>query len=254
MNKEKIALELSQEIYRDVAKKSAQQIGSTLEGITKIALSPLNGLIWGFETIMENFVYKRVSKKLEGIDQSKIVTPDPLIAGPILESMRFLSQHEELQDLYAQLLANAMNTDRKAYVLPLFVDMIKQLSELDIKTLDTISKQKQSQIMVVDIRAKIENQTGTVDIYRNFTVLSRKDTNPEDFTISIENLERLKLVEIVERYLTNKDAYKIFEQTDTYKGISSNYSTAPYNGIELNKKLCYITNLGLRFLNMVQKS
>ena len=61
------------------------------------------------------------------IKKEKIISPDPAIAVPVVEAMRYTSHKEELRQMFTNLLGEAMNAD-STDDHPAFVNIIKQLS------------------------------------------------------------------------------------------------------------------------------
>jgi len=98
------------------------------------ALSPVRGLVWGIEQI-EAYVKETVTEKLSSIPLKNIRTPDPSIAGPLLQSIRFVGNKSELAQLYANLLAASMNSDTLAGAHPSFIEIIRNLSSDEAKLL-----------------------------------------------------------------------------------------------------------------------
>lgn len=71
---------------------------------------------------------KLLALKLTHITPDNIVSPESYIAIPALQQISYSMNNESLRDLYANLLAKAMNKETKNAVHPAFVDIIKQLS------------------------------------------------------------------------------------------------------------------------------
>jgi abortive infection alpha-like protein len=117
-------------IYEDLVQPAAKELGIALETITKtvnLALTPISGLIWSYESI-KDFVSSNVSEKLKNVPPENIETPDPLVAGPAIEALRYAGHEETLRNMYANLLANALDKETKSNTHPSFVEVIKQLS------------------------------------------------------------------------------------------------------------------------------
>src|SRR5687768_2856177 len=88
-------------VYQDLLQPSVQQVGKSLQTITKtvnIALAPIKALIWGYEQ-MEEFITTRVTEKLSKIPEENIVTPPPQVAGPAIEALRYTGHDENLREL-----------------------------------------------------------------------------------------------------------------------------------------------------------
>jgi hypothetical protein len=56
------------------------------------------------------------------------IEPKPMIAGPTIDAMKYCGSEPHLRDLFANLLATAMDARTAENVHPAFVEIIKQLS------------------------------------------------------------------------------------------------------------------------------
>lgn len=122
-------------IYQDAIQPAAQEVGKALGTVAKlvnVALAPVSALVWGYEQIRE-FTATKVAEKLKDVPPEKIVSPSPNVAGPAIEALRYTGHEESLSEMYASLLATAMNEDTIQKAHPAFVDIIKQLTPDEAK-------------------------------------------------------------------------------------------------------------------------
>lgn len=127
-------------VYEDAIQPIARETGKALETVGKAvnaALIPVKGLVWGIEQI-EEFVNHRVSDKMKNVALDNIQAPDPAIAGPALESLRFTGHKESLSNMYANLLATSMDKETAKKAHPGFAEIIKQLSPDEAKLLSHV--------------------------------------------------------------------------------------------------------------------
>lgn len=213
-NKETFGAELAKqipinEIYSDLAKPTVSTIGQTLQGATRVALAPISAMIWGYDKIAayldvaipEYFAKRKIS-------QEKIVSPDPAIAGPLIDAMRYTSHKAELREMFTNLLGSAMNSDSNDEH-PAFVEIIKQLSSDECRILKTL--QKDPKLPIIKLRLKLESGKGEVDMAPYFSDICFKSgcQFPAKFPEYLSNLTRLGLVDIYQdRYLTNEKFYE----------------------------------------------
>jgi hypothetical protein len=132
-------------IYDDLVQPAAKELGVALATIAKtvnVALSPISGVIWSYETI-KDFVSTKVSQKLENVPPENIETPNPMVAGPALEALKYAGHEENLRNMYANLLANALDKETKNNAHPSFVEVIKQISPGEAALLLLISERSQ---------------------------------------------------------------------------------------------------------------
>lgn len=118
------------EAYEDLVKPVAEETGKTLSLIPRTinaALIPLRKWIIEKEYSLAE-TEKILAKKLENVDKDKIVTPEAYVGVPALQSISYSMDSAVLRDLYANLLAKAMNKDYKEQVHPSFVEIIKQMA------------------------------------------------------------------------------------------------------------------------------
>lgn len=133
-------VELIKVAYGDIARPGAKEVGKSIETIAKtinVALSPLRGLVWGWDKIqvyLEEKIQDILNRKNVPIE--RIVTPSPDIAVPTIEAMRY----SNLRDNYANLLATAMDSASMELAHPSFVEILKQISPNEAKILLKISK------------------------------------------------------------------------------------------------------------------
>jgi hypothetical protein len=123
---------LAPEVYKDLVKPAALEVGSLAGRSARALLSPVRAFLWSWEKI-EVLVVDGVQKRLEKIPEEQRRTPDPEIAVPLIQSLTYTAQNETLREMYLNLLANAMNVAMDKRVHPSFVQLIKQMSTLDAK-------------------------------------------------------------------------------------------------------------------------
>ena len=120
-------------IYDDAIKPVALETGKALGLVGRavnVALMPLRGVVWSAEKV-EHWLENKVATKLSDVPPENIVSPDLQIAGPTIEALKFTAEKPTLQEMFAGVMAGAMNKDTCEDVHPSFVEKIKNLSELD---------------------------------------------------------------------------------------------------------------------------
>ena len=133
--------ELVPEVYRDMLQPAARQIGDGLATIAKavrISLAPLEAGIWGYEQIKE-WLSIRVTRILADRKTKRIETPPLSVAGPLVFQLIFAKDEPELKELYASLLASAMDSS-DSVSHPSFVTIIQQLTSDEAKILMYIAQ------------------------------------------------------------------------------------------------------------------
>lgn len=209
-------------VYEDAIQPVAKEAGKALQTVGRTvnaALMPVRGLVWGIEQI-EEFVQTKVSKKLAGIPVENICTPDPAVAGPALESLRYTGHKESLSELYANLLASAMDKETARTAHPGFVEIIRNMSSDEAKLLEHVIKVEVAP--VVDIKRVSKNNEGEIKTNELISTLGT-DAGCEhrDLTASyLINLERLGLIEMPrDSFLTKPDVYDRIINDPSVKAI-----------------------------------
>jgi hypothetical protein len=201
-------------IYQDAIQPAAKEVGVTLHTAAKcvnIALAPVSALVWGYDKIRD-FVNTRVAEKLARIPQEKIVTPRPEVAGPVLEALRYTGHDDDLRELYANLLATAMDADTVANAHPGFVEIIKNLSPDEAKIMRLFAVR--GEFPVVDLRTYDEKKPAEYTVWANNLSFIGKEAGCAHQHLTrayIDNLCRVRLLEITTAELAAPNTYEPLE-------------------------------------------
>jgi len=189
-------------VYEDVAQPAAQELGKALQTVAKtvhIALAPVSALVWGYDQIKE-FVSTKVADRLRNIPPEDIITPKPNVAGPALESLRYTGHEPSLSDLYANLLAAAMDKRTAEGAHPAFVEIIKQLTPDEAKLVALFKGPRALPLLNVrwEYKTPTPEKSGGDDVLVNFSLLGQ-EVGVEFLHLTptyLDNLCRLGLAEI----------------------------------------------------------
>ncbi|WP_294959950.1 DUF4393 domain-containing protein [uncultured Fibrobacter sp.] len=233
-------------IYDDIAHPALSEVGKALQGVTKIALSPISVMVWGFDKISsyldvaipEYFARKKVSPE-------KIKSPDPSIAVPTIMALTYNSHKAELRVMFTNLLGASMNSD-VVDEHPAFVEIIKQLCSDEAKMLKEILKE--DVLPIIKYRLEEDNQ-GEYDVLPYFSDICYRIgcEYPQKFPEYLDNLHRHGLVEVeVGRYLTNDEYYEKLRihpacrKPQLQQGQSAKEVKSIYRISEFGKKFCSV--------------
>ena len=156
--------ELVPEVYRDMLQPAARQIGEGLTTIAKavrLSLAPLEAGIWGYEQIKE-WLSIRVTRILADRKTKRIETPPLSVAGPLIFQLIFAKDESELKELYASLLASAMDSSGSV-VHPSFVTIIQQLTSDEAKILMYIAQFPEDWPCISE---RVDYENGAIDLLR----------------------------------------------------------------------------------------
>ncbi|WP_268794476.1 DUF4393 domain-containing protein [Paenibacillus sp. DMB20] len=181
-----------------------------------------------------------------------VIEPELNIAGPALEAAKYYIEHEELRKMFAKLIAASMNKGHIEVAHPSFVEVIKQLSPLDARTLHFLSNNRNSIGCGSIVLNVLDGQGGHVPIVHNFFPLPglNKD-NYLSYSASIDNLVRLGLIYIdINRSFNNNLFYRSLEEHQLVRDLRVMYSSQPSGAatrVEVRKSAWEITQFGQNF-------
>lgn len=239
-------------VYQDAVQPAAQEVGKSLQTVAKtinIALAPIKALVWGYEKI-EEYISKRVTEKLTNIPTENIVTPDPRIVVPAIESLRYTGNKENLRELYANLIANSMDKNTLKNTHPSFVEILKNINSDEGILLQAFAINQTHAI--IDINA--EQNGGFISLLRNCVKfhenlnIKYKDLIPS----YLDNLIRLGLLEIPENHLLlDVLKYEEIENSPVFSNLKFENENLLNRKIIFNRKIIRTTSFGYNFIKTV---
>ena len=129
-------------IYQDAVQPAAKEVATALQTLAKtihVVLSPLKGLVWGYERIMAH-LETALAEKFKHIPKDRIITPNPTVAVPLLQSLLYTAQEPDLRELFTNLLATSMDKETIKNAHPSFVELIKQLTPDEARLLRYLAR------------------------------------------------------------------------------------------------------------------
>lgn len=236
-------------LYQDALQPTIQEVGKLAARIPRAinaALSSLDKWILHKEYAIEE-TKALLEQKLENINPEKIVKPEAYVAVPALQAISYSMNSAELRNLYANLLAKAMNSDTKDMVHPSFIEIIKQMAPIDAWICKTIMERDYNPL--IDIIKR--NANGDFSIIST-NVSDMPITPVEKVSMSINNLVRQGLISIPAGNFYSDDAcYQKILSSKYYHDLEEEISRNS-NGFTLSykKHLILKTSLGQAFYQM----
>ena len=232
------------DIYHDLAQPKLSTVGQGLQGVTKLALAPISALVWGYDKIADylNVAIPKYFEKRK-IEKESIVSPDPAIAVPVVEAMKYTSHKKELREMFTNLLGTAMNAD-SIDAHPAFVDIIKQLSSDEGKVIKYLYQDDKQPM--IKIRIKLDDNGGESDLSPYFSDIGYKADcqYPQKFPEYLDNLHRLGIIEVYyDRFLTNEKYYEELKYHSNFPHIAGKEK---YNIVE-KKSMYELSEFGKKF-------
>jgi hypothetical protein len=178
------------DIYEDTAQPAARQagaIGGDLMKTLHLVLAPIQ-LVAAFQDRFRNFIDRSVRK----VPEDRRIQPAPQIVGPVLEGIRYEPEGTPIDEMFANLLANAMDQQNHGKAHPAYPNLIKQLAADEAILLSIIAGSKYTRTTEHDLADSVGPHGNTVQIWTNYRILS--DTFP---------VERLFLPERLNFYVNH---------------------------------------------------
>ena len=179
--------------YPDLLKPAAQEVGSVMGRILHAGLAPVRTMLWSIEQT-EQWLKSKLEAKLHGVPPERIRFPEPTVAVPALMALSYSMQQETLREMYAKLLATAMDSATATDVHPSFVEVIKQLTPDEARILNVLKTEAASfcDVDASDYQKKgmSGSATGVTDLFER---AGCRDLDRTD--VALSNLRRQELAD-----------------------------------------------------------
>ena len=178
-----------EKIYDDLASPAVKEIGQVLQSTVKAArfvLAPIDYL-----SAKQDRFQKFLKKVSDQVSEEKMIEANPQISGRVVEGMKYLEVESLLADLFANLLARAIDKERVSEAHPAFPSIISQLSPDEAIIIFELSRSK----FKLEQKSKFFPEKGLFGpreiIFQEFPL--NKLFFPENFYIYINHLHSLNL-------------------------------------------------------------
>lgn len=241
-----VAKELAPVIYQDLAQKSVRTIGDTAERSVKLVLSPLNGLLWGGEKIV-NWIAQTIEPEFEKIPFDKRQPPAPEIAVPLIQAMYYSANNEELRTMYAKLLLTSMNADISYDAHPSFVAIIQQMDSLDALLFKKLSHSKPTKAINPSFIRNGATYTSTC-IPDWYTGISIPKYNMHYISASLIRLSKFGLIDLRRDIpADNSDYNELYTSPELLECIKGFYEPDESVQVTGTKSSIYVNDYGHQF-------
>ena len=188
---------------------------------------------------------------MNSVNAANSQMPEKRVFVPIVQHLAYCLDDDYLKQTYKNLLKSSMTKDKMVH--PSFVSILSQLNSDEIKLLNSLPPVAINYIPLINVRLKNGNQKGDgVLLIKNFSDVSYGVCeHPEKICLYLENLERLKLIEIpAMRTLLNKDIYnKLKNHPAVIKFINNSGGELPGITINYDEHYFSLTQFGIEFIN-----
>ncbi|MBO3443396.1 DUF4393 domain-containing protein [Clostridium sp. CCUG 7971] len=170
--------------------KPSQTFGNALDGVFKFVFSPVLKYQIKKEYELQNYkeqIYNNVSY----IPQENLIDPPLNIVGPALEASKFYIDSDEIRNMFAKLISSSMDNRINNSAHSAFIEIIKQLSQLDAQIITKFIGCKT--LPIAKLRSQDDFGHG-VDL--KLHILNDEIEKIDLISSSVSNLIRLGIVEV----------------------------------------------------------
>lgn len=200
----------------NLANKPTETIGQILSDCLYLVFGGLNKkaelkrMEYAFE--IKEFA-KELENKVESIPDNKRLEPNVHTVCTALDSMRYCVEESQLRNMFSTLIANSINVDMIKYVHPSYGEIIRQLTPFDANVI--LWMKNQEAIPIIRFRVQEKNKREYLQIANVY--LENNFGNLEMLQVSLENLSRLKIIDInLEISYADTELYDGVKQTQKY--------------------------------------
>lgn len=225
----------------------AKVIGDTFSDLLYLAVGDISYLAEKRRIKREAALQKfreDITQKVGQIPPDQLSEPDMQIVGQAIQKSQFCIEHDELRQMFANLMASSVTRDRAPLVRPCFADILSQLTPFDVRLLLHIRDRQQ--LPIVNLNAVVPD--GIVNILCDVYI---DDDFPDvrEQSISLESMKGMGIVEL--NYLEKFADSTVY---DKYRGLrleNALTGAVEYTNIISSPGIARLTELGKSFLNAV---
>lgn len=195
-----------------------------------------------------------VKETIESINKEQRKMPDKRIFVPLIQQLSYSVDDDYIKHSYQNLLKSSMDISKTVH--PSFVSIISQLNSDEIKILHNLPAVSVLSKPLINVRMIVGQKQGTgITLIRNFSDIGYGICDyPGNICAYIENLERLKLIEIPPLLtLLNKDTYTKLKHHPAVLQVLKNNEHLPEVKFEYDEKFFQLTQFGIQFIQACSK-
>lgn len=217
-------------VYSDILSPAARRVGSAIDTVFKVSLSPVSMLDWGYEK-SKDWLEKIIAERKEDIPSDCFLEFSDVIAIPAITQIAMSADQPALRNLYAELLLKSMDSRTINSVHPSYITLISQLAPGEALILIALNQQENSCIF----EESSSNRLHMISIEDQFTnyCANKGFMDSKQSAIWFINLQRLGFLKI-ESYA---DVNYVEPDYDSGPSVNSN-----------QYRYLYLTDFGKGFL------
>lgn len=258
-----IKLELPS-LLNEAATPIAKSVGNTLASTWDIVFGNLDLYAKKIQLRRSSDLEKfreSLEKKIQEVPIENIAEPRLSILGPTMESSKYYYEESELRELFANLLVSSIDSTKAGIIHPSFPQIIQNLSSRDAIFLKDISEHSEIPYCSIRFQQRKNNKMTYffnifgkgITLYRYLVPLHKQNDPFCDFNSTIDNLARLKLIEIDEgKAFADLSFYLPMLDSPIYQKYLEEYSNNELileREVTLVKGVISVTDFGNKFIN-----
>ena len=179
----------------NITDSTTKQIGSTFGDIWFLVFGSIGHLAekrkMKYALALKEYE-DELRKKINSIPVENRIEADTQIVAPALEASKYCIEKEELREMFANLIASSMNSEKEAIVHPIFTDIIKRLSYVDAQLLKTVSLDELTDNNIpshdhIIFSVTIEMLSFSIAVLKNLGLIEYRDLNSKRSTKNFNN-------------------------------------------------------------------
>lgn len=123
-------------VVKNIADKPTQNMGTTLADIWYLVFGGISQAAdkrkLKYSYALQKFE-KELQKEISKIPTDKLIEPDIQVVAPALEAAKFCVEKETLRSMFSKLISTSMHIEQEKYSHPIFLEIIKSMSEFDAR-------------------------------------------------------------------------------------------------------------------------
>lgn len=235
--------------YKDTIQPLARQVGKTGETLGMMLnslLLPVRRYVFDWCARQEQ-LEQDLKIKLAEIPKERIAEQASLhVVVPAIQAWSYSIDCEELRNLYSNLLANAMITDKQSSVHPRFVEIIKQLHPFEALLFEEMITNRSLPTIQLRLFTQEGKAFSVIATHLTCIIINGEETYPDAH--HWENMQQLGLIEInYDRVLLSEEVYS--EMKGFIQNLKATYE-ADGEKLDLQRGSLVITSFGHEFASI----
>jgi hypothetical protein len=149
------------DLYASAVTGPVLQVASTVATVPELisaALLPLRALTATSGGQYQEWLSAQLAETMSDVELEEIVFPNPHIAGPAYQAVKYTAREPVIRDMLVQLLASTLNEQQASVAHPSFVGCIQLMDEADARVLQVLAERRSA--AYVELRAEADSGRG----------------------------------------------------------------------------------------------